>query len=500
MQKLKLLTIFIFILFIAGCRSDTDIDYPPVEAARIGVMTGSTGEMYANANYTGANIYSYDTIPDAVIALQAGRNDFVITDFSNALGFIRHNDDLEVVPGILKSGGAAIAIAKENIEILENISKVLAQFTEDCTLADIKSRWIKEDGSEYERRDIPVNPDGEILMVGVSANREPMCFVEGRKIIGLDPELIERIAFELGKRVEYMDMNFSALIPALSSGRVDVIISNITPTDERRQVVNFTEIYFDNPMILLKRKEGVPSAETLSFIEGLKVSIERNLLTEGRWKMILEGLGVSLIVTFFSFILATIAGFLVCGLRMSKNKILSAIGSIYITVLRGTPIIVLLMITFYIIFAGTNVSSITVAIIAFGANGAAFIGEIIRSAISTVDKGQIEAARSMGFGKVGTFFTIILPQAVRVAFPVYKSEFVSLFKMTSVVGYIAIVDLTKAGDIIRSRTYDAFFPLIMVALIYLVVASLIILLFDYINCMTDKRYRLAKRIKGREAV
>ena len=273
----------------------------------------------------------------------------------------------------------------------------------------------------------------------------------------------------------------------------------MSATDERRLVVNFSEQYLDNPLILLKRKEGFSSIETLSFGERLKVSIERNLLLESRWKMILEGLRVSLIITFLAFILATVLGFLVCGLKMSKYKILRVIGSAYITVLRGTPIVVLLMITFYVIFAGTNLSSIIIAVIAFGTNGAAFIGEIIRSAISTVDKGQIEAARSMGFSKVGTFFTVIFPQAFRVAFPVYKSEFVSLFKMTSVVGYIAIVDLTKAGDIIRSRTYDAFFPLIMVALIYLIMASLIILLFDFINRLTDKRYQANKR-KAKEGI
>jgi polar amino acid transport system substrate-binding protein len=208
--------------------------------------------------------------------------------------------------------------------------------------------------------------------------------------------------------------------------------------------------------------------------------------------MLLDGLQVSLIITFFSFTFATLLGFGICGLKMSKNSILKAIGSIYVTVLRGTPIVVLLMITFYIIFARSAISGTWVAVIAFGANGAAFIGEIIRSAILTIDKGQVEAARSMGFSKVGAFFTVTLPQAVRVAFPVYMSEFISLFKMTSVVGYIAIVDLTKAGDIIRSRTYDAFFPLILVALIYLLTATLLIYILNLINRKTNKRMRRAK--------
>ena len=504
-----IIIVSVFLCTVTGCGEETETAYPSVEVSSIGAMTGSTGEAFARKNFLDADIYAYDSIPDAVVALQADRIDYVITAYTNALGFIRNNKDLEIVPGTLLNEGAAIAVNKNNPGLLKDISAVLDRFKEDGTLDDIIDRWIKEDGSEYQRMEIPVNQTGEVLSVGVAANREPMCFIENGNVIGLDAELIERIAYELGKRVEFMDMTFSALIPALESGRVDVLISNITPTEERKQVVNFTDTYFQNPQVLLRRVDtGVLSeqSDNLSFLENLKVSIERNLIHENRWMMVLEGLQVSLIITISAFTLATVAGFGVCGLRMSRNRILKSIGSIYINVLRGTPIVVLLMITFYIIFAGTSVSSIIVATIAFGANGAAFIGEIIRSAILTVDKGQVEAARSMGFSKIGAFFTVTFPQAVRVALPVYKSEFVSLFKMTSVVGYIAIVDLTKAGDIIRSRTYDAFFPLIMVALIYLIIATLMIFLFDYINNATDKRSRSkrknAKSIKasGKEVV
>jgi len=493
-----LFAFLVFLILLTGCGEDnnTGIDYPAVENSRIGVLTGSTGERFARENFPNAEIFVYDAIPDAVVALQAARIDYIVTAYSNALGFLRHNRDLEIVPGTLLKDAAAIAINKNNTELLNDISGVLERFKEDGTLDDILFRWVKEDGSEYERVPVPFNPDGEVLMVGIAANREPMCFVEDRKIIGIDPELIERIAYELGKRVEYMDMNFTALIPALESGRVDVIISNISATEERKLVVNFTETYFDNPQVLMKRIEDTASLEALAtgnFLENLLFSIERNLLHDNRWMLILDGLQISMIITVFSFALATLLGFGVCSLRMSKNTILRLIGSTYITVLRGTPIVVLLMIAFYVIFAGTSVSSTIVAIIAFGANGAAFIGEIVRSAILTVDKGQIEAARSMGFSKAGAFLTITFPQAVRVALPVYKSEFVSMFKMTSVVGYIAIMDLTKAGDIIRSRTYDAFFPLIMVAAIYLIVASLMIFIFDHINRATDKRHRLKKQ-------
>jgi polar amino acid transport system substrate-binding protein len=312
-------------------------------------------------------------------------------------------------------------------------------------------------------------------------------------VTGFDIEFAKRFAYFMDLELEIHVMDFGALIPAVQTGRVDIAASLFFITEERKQSISFSDpYYFGGAAIAVYIPDLSAAQTTTSFWQSLMTGIERNLIHEIRWRLALEGLQVSLIITFFAFTLATLLGFVVCGLRMSKNIVLRAIGSIYVAVLRGTPVVVLLMITFYIIFARSTISGVWVAVIAFGANGAAFIGEIIRSAILTIDKGQVEAARSMGCSKIGAFFIVTFPQAVRVAFPVYMSEFISLFKMTSVVGYIAIVDLTKAGDIIRSRTYDAFFPLILVALIYLLVATLMILLFSLIIRKTDKRLRRAK--------
>ena len=149
--------------------------------------------------------------------------------------------------------------------------------------------------------------------------------------------------------------------------------------------------------------------------------------------------------------------------------------------MRGTPILVLLMIFFYVIFASTGLSASIVAIITFALNMGAYSSEIFRTAIESVDKGQGEASAAMGFSKLQTFVYIVFPQAVRRIIPVYKGEVISLLKMTSVVGYIAVVDLTKASDIIRSRTFDAFFPLIVVAVIYFLLAWLLGFALDSLN-------------------
>jgi polar amino acid transport system substrate-binding protein len=153
------------------------------------------------------------------------------------------------------------------------------------------------------------------------------------------------------------------------------------------------------------------------------------------------------------------------------------------------------MLIFYVVFASIDISPVLVAIIAFGMNFAAYVSEIFRSGIEGIDKGQTESGIAMGFSQLKTFQYIILPQTVRRILPVYKGEFISLVKMTSIVGYIAVQDLTKASDIIRSRTFDAFFPLIMIAILYFVISWVLIESLDYLERIIDPKYKRRKEGK-----
>lgn len=197
-----------------------------------------------------------------------------------------------------------------------------------------------------------------------------------------------------------------------------------------------------------------------------------NFIDGNRWKMLLSGLGVTLEVTFLAVILGIVMGFLVAIVRSAHDKtgklvILNAIAKIYTTVVRGTPSLVQLLIIYYVVFASVDISKVFVAVIAFGLNSGAYVSEIVRSGIMSTDEGQFEAGRSLGFSYTKTMWYIVLPQAFKAVLPALGNEFITLLKETSISGYIALNDLTKAGDVIRSRTFDAFMPLIAVALIYL---------------------------------
>ena len=225
-----------------------------------------------------------------------------------------------------------------------------------------------------------------------------------------------------------------------------------------------------------------------SFFSNIIDAFTNNLIAEQRYRMILEGMQVTLLITFCSAILGTLLGGAVCWARMSRQGWLQRIAKIYIDLMRGTPVLVLLMLMYYVFMAPLGTTGVVVAIVTFAMNTSAYIGEMLRSGIESIDKGQHEAGLALGYTPRQVFMRIILPQVVRKIMPVYLGEVISLLKGTSIVGYIAVMDMTRASDLIRSRTFDAFFPLIVTAAIYFLVAWLIGMLF---NSLLEKRRRRA---------
>ena len=204
-----------------------------------------------------------------------------------------------------------------------------------------------------------------------------------------------------------------------------------------------------------------------------------NFIEDSRWHYIADGLKVTLVVTFCAVIIGVVLGFLLAIVRSTydktgRMKILNALCQAYITVIRGTPVVVQLLIIYFVIFGSArDISKELVAILAFGMNSSAYVAEIFRSGIMSIDRGQLEAGRSLGFSYASTMWYIIMPQAFKNVLPALANEFIVLLKETSICGYIGLMDLTRGGDIIRSRTYNAFMPLLAVALIYLILVMIL---------------------------
>lgn len=194
--------------------------------------------------------------------------------------------------------------------------------------------------------------------------------------------------------------------------------------------------------------------------------------------LILNGLGVTLLIAACAILIGTVLGCIFALMKISDSKFLRGVATVYTTVLRGIPLATQLMIFYFVILAPLGLNRLLVAVLAYGFNSGAYCTEIFRAGIQGVDKGQSEAARSLGMSKNQTLFKIILPQAVKAVLPTYTSEFIVLIKETSVASFIAVTDMTKAGDMIRNATYNAWIPLLTCAAIYLILTLGLTKLFE----------------------
>ena len=225
-------------------------------------------------------------------------------------------------------------------------------------------------------------------------------------------------------------------------------------------------------------------------MDNFTASFYQNFIEDDRWKYITDGLFNTLRITFFAVLIGIFLGFLIAVVRSTYDKthklgVLNALCKVYLTVIRGTPVLVQLLIIYFVVFGSVKIDKTLVAVIAFGINSGAYVAEIFRSGIMSIDNGQFEAGRSLGFNYPQTMFYIVMPQAFKNVLPALGNEFIGLLKETSVAGYIAIQDLTKGADTIRSRTYSAFMPLIAAALIYLV----LVMVFTFFVQKLERRLR-----------
>jgi polar amino acid transport system permease protein/polar amino acid transport system substrate-binding protein len=224
--------------------------------------------------------------------------------------------------------------------------------------------------------------------------------------------------------------------------------------------------------------------------EKFQATFYQNFIEDNRWRYITDGLGNTLKITFFAVIIGIVLGFLVAIVRSTyekthKLRLLNFLCKVYLTVIRGTPVLIQLLIIYFVVFGSVKIDKVLVAVMAFGINSGAYVAEIFRSGIMSIDNGQFEAGRSLGFTYGQTMIYIIMPQAFKNVLPALCNEFIVLLKETSVSGYIAIQDLTKGADIIRSRTWSAYMPLLAAALIYLIM----VVIFNYFVQKLERRLR-----------
>ena len=223
----------------------------------------------------------------------------------------------------------------------------------------------------------------------------------------------------------------------------------------------------------------------LAWKDDLFYTFEKCFIRENRYELVFKGIGVTVKIALLAALIGIVIGFLIACCNLSKNKFLNTIGTVYTDIIRGTPSVTQLMIIYFVVFATVNIDKWIIAAIAFSINSGAYVSEIIRGGILSIDKGQTEAGRSLGLNGTQTMMSIVVPQALKNIFPALGNEFITLIKETAIVGYVGLVDIQKAGDFIRSSTFEAFMPLISTAIIYFVLIKLLTILLG----LVEKRLR-----------
>ena len=468
-----------FIVSLCACgKSDskkvTCVD--DLEGAKIGVQLGTTGDIYVSDyenDGSGTKVEKYNKGADAVQALKVGKIDCVVIDEQPALAFVKENKGLKILDEEFTNEDYAFCLKKGNTELRDKVNTALEKLQQDGTVQSIIDNYIgsvdQVGKTPYVKKDI--DRSNGTLKVGTNAEFPPYEYYEDNKVTGIDMDIMQAIADELGMDMQVEDMQFDAIIAAVSSGKVDVGASGFTVTEDRKKNVDFTDTY------ITTKQEIIVKDSQLGSSIGIKEKLYDNFVKDNRYMYIVKGLGNTIVITVFAVMLGIVLGFLIAIVRTSHDRngglaILNGICKVYLTIIRGTPVMIQLLIIYYVVLASVT-NKILVAVIAFGLNSAAYVAEIVRSGIMSVDIGQFEAGRSLGLNYSQTMKLVIIPQAVKNILPALLNEFISLLKETSISGYIGMMDLTKGGDIIRSNTYEAFIPLIAVALIYLVIVMLL---------------------------
>ena len=452
--------------------SDADLS-----GLKVATVSGSVYDLDLSSR-TDISLQLYNSTSDVLQALLNGTADVVVHDEMVFNAGIRKENGIKIACAGSRYFPTAFMFSKDDCELASTCTAVQRRMQEDGTMQRLKDFWLSDryvEATSYSH--IPDEGEGEPLRVATSASTAPLSFSVDGEWYGIEIDIIRELAKQLNRPLQIKRYDPSGGIMAIKSGKADILCGCLFITPEREKEFQFSEPYhYYQPAYFVLDPDATPQKH--SFISWLKKSFHRNLVIENRWKYIVRGLLKTLKITLLAILMGSVLGMGLYAMIRSRRKWVRNISSCYNSVMTGMPELVLLLILFYVVFANSNVPSDLIAAISFSLFFGSSASGIYKTALDAVPHGQTEAGLALGFTRVQTFFNIVLPQALRYGLPLYKSRCISLLKGTSIVGYIAIQDLTRAGDMIRSRTFDALIPLLVVTVIYFLLAGLIVKLLD----------------------
>ena len=487
-----------------------------LEGKSIGVQTGvDEWAAFVKKLLPSAKVIYYNTFADIIAALKSHKIEAFLADEPLYNLMAAENDYLaRVDEEIEDTYYIAYGFPKneKGKKLCDEMSEYIRKIRESGELETIIAKW---EGADAEAKILPdyqnfPAPNG-ILTMATEGEYPPFNYYSGNKLVGFEIDIAARFCETYGYGLKVTTMIWDAIIPALASEKYDFAGADLEISEEHSEQIYFSEPYTQSRSVMaclradtsaasrnFDKFSSVPTPALMkSFWDNIMSSFERTFIREERWRLLTEGIFNTMIITILSIIFGMILGFTAFMFCRTGSKIANAFTKFSVWLIKGTPNVVLLMILYYIVFGSINISGLLVSIIAFTLTFGTSFYRMLTLGTGAVDIGQTEAAYALGFTDLQTFFTVILPQAALHFMPLLREEVTMLIKSTSIVGYIAVQDLTKMGDIIRSRTYEAFFPLIAVAVIYFALAGILNIIVTVIyKHLTPSKRKPENILKG----
>ena len=470
------------------------------ENATLGIFSGSSFDALAKERFPNARRKYYTLVPDMILAVEQGKIDGYITETTYVTAAIWEGAKIQAVTEIIDRTSAGYIFKKDasSDALREQLNTFIQAAKENGTIAALQEKWFGDTEPTGKLDFDSLTGENGTLRLGVAPDLKPISYIKDGEATGYEMELLVQFAKEYGYKLDISYVTFDAILPGVTTGKYDIGTGAITITEERAQSVNFSDSHLTVDVVMVTKADEDTEVK-VSFWNDVKESFHKTFIRESRWKLIAQGIGVTLLISVSAIILGSLFGFGLYMLSRSDVKVIQALAKGfakgYSRIIEGTPVVVILMILFYVIFGKLrDMSGVVVAIIGFTLTFGAFVYDHMTVSVGSVDRGQTEAAYALGYTKNKTFFRVIFPQAMTIFLPSYSGQAVELIKATAVVGYIAVNDLTKMGDIIRSNTYEAFFPLIATAVIYFLLTWGLSLLLKLVKLSFEPKRRSQERI------
>lgn len=491
MKRCILTVLVLFVsLAVAATPEEEDFDF---SHARLGVWTDSGIEYYTKILYPEAECVYLDGVSHMVQNLKQGKIDGFLMARTIVENLKKEGVDIDYLPDTLCAVPCvyAFTVSERGKKLCQQMNAYLAIIKADGTLRRLQHKWME--GEERDRTFTKAQLTGEngTIVVGSGAETVPYSYMKDNELTGFEIEIIDMFCAANGYNYEVKTNNFDAMLADVSLGKIDIGASYIEWLPDREGNVLFSAPTDEGFCVMVVNTEKI---EEVGFFSWLKHGIRKTLLVENRWKMIVDGMCVTMLITIFAALLGTLLGFLVYLLYRERIRMVNKCIDLSATALQGVPDLILLMFFYYVIFGYIDVNGTIVAIVAFAIMLSVSVFIMLKSGSESIHKGQMEAALALGFTERRAYLKFILPQVATIFFPTYKKALVDMMLSTAIVGYVAVEDLTRMGDLIRARTFDAFVPLIIVSAIYFLLSWLMLKGMDSLLSRMNPKNRKPKTI------